>query len=317
MEMKSVLKREIYPYLPEKIRDCLDLVQPSVLNLLVEIRLRIKQPLLLVSAGSDYYLALDGEIKQTAEEAYFCTQEDILQVVQAICKNSFYALEEELRNGYITLDGGHRVGIAGQAVLENGAIKTFKNFNALNIRLAREVKHCADKLFSCLFDKDRKLKNTLLISPPRCGKTTLLRDIVRRLSSGSEDFRGMQIGLVDERSEIAACKNGVMTNDLGYRVDVLDGCPKAFGMLTLIRTMAPDVIITDEIGRREDVVALEEALHAGVKVIASVHGKNLDDIKQRPYVNKLIDEGYFDCYVFLSDYPVIGTIQDIIVKDDC
>lgn len=315
MEMKSVLEREIYPYLPEKIKESLNLVQPSILNAAVEIRLRVKQPLLLVMPDGDYYLCLNGECKQKIDHTYFCTKEDIGQVMQAVCKNSFYALEEELRHGYITLEGGHRIGIAGQVSLENGKVKNFKNFSSLNIRLAREVKNCAKKIFSYLFNEKKEIKNTLIISPPRCGKTTLLRDIVRILSSGTDEFKGMQIGVVDERSEIAACKNGVLTNDLGYRVDILDGCPKAEGMIMLIRTMAPQVIITDEIGRLEDVVALEEALHAGVKVIASVHGENLEDIKRRPHVNKLIQDNYFDCYIFLSDKPQIGTIKEIVVKE--
>lgn len=315
MDLNAVLERDIFPYLTKPIQSYLRLVQPSILNSLVEIRLRAKQPLLIVSAGGDYYIAPDGKAAQRPQDAYFCTEGDIWQIVQAICKNSFYALEEELRGGYVTLEGGHRVGLCGQAVLENGRIKTFKNFSALNIRVAREVKRCADTLYPYLFDGQKKLRSTLLISPPRCGKTTLLRDIARKLSMGGEGFRGMQVGVVDERSEIAACKNGVVTNDLGYRTDVLDGCPKAFGMMMLIRAMAPDVIVTDEIGRREDVVALEEALHAGVKVIATAHGGDLDDIKRRPYIGGLVSGGYFDCYVFLSARPAIGAIREIVVEE--
>lgn len=314
--MKNALKTEIFPYLPENVRQLLAVIEQTILDNVVEVRLRVNQPLLLVLPGRDYYVTINGSVSVEDKQAYFCTNTDINQVVQAISRNSLYALEEELRRGYITLEGGHRIGLTGQAVLEDGVVRTLKNFNALNIRLAREVKGCGNKVLPYLFDKNNILRNTLLVSPPRCGKTTLLRDLVRSLSTGSEFSPGIQVAVVDERSEIAASKQGKITNDLGLRVDVLDGCPKASGMLMLIRTMAPQVIITDEIGRSEDITAMEEALHAGVRVIATVHGNNLTDLYNRPQLKLLIQQQYFDCYVFLTDKPKIGTIREIyLVKE--
>lgn len=311
-EIRAILERDIFPYLPAQLRCLLEAADSSVLQMVAEIRVRSGQPFLLTAPGRDYYISEDGAITDEAERAYFCTTEDVAQVVRAVCRNSFYALEEELRRGYITLEGGHRIGLAGQAVVERGEVKALKNFSSVNIRLAREIKYSADKLLPHLFDEKGRLKNMLLVAPPCCGKTTLLRDIIRSLSRGGKAFRGMQVGVVDERSEIAACKDGCITNDLGWRVDVLDGCPKACGMLMLIRTMAPQVIVTDEIGRAEDVAALEEALHAGVRVIASVHGETMEDLLRRPHVRTLVEASYFDCYVFLANHPSVGTIREIL-----
>lgn len=312
VEIIPVLEREIYPYLPESIKDRLRLVQVSVLERIVEIRLRVKQPLLIVLPDIDYTVASDGALRTDLVNAYICTAEDIARSVQAISKNSIYALEQELKMGYITIEGGHRIGLAGQAIMNQGELKAIKNMSSLNIRIAREVKKCADVLIPYLIDGDCQIKNSLVIAPPRCGKTTLLRDIIRNLSAGSALLKGVQVGVVDERSELAACKNGVITVDLGWRVDILDGCPKAVGILMLIRTMAPAVIVTDELGRAEDVFALEEALNAGVSVIASVHGRNMQEIAHRPFVCELIQKKYFDCYIFLSDQPHIGTLKQVI-----
>lgn len=317
VDVISVLEREIYPYLPDSIKGRLQLVQSSILERIVEIRLRIKQPLLIVLPDIDYTVASGGVLRTDPQNAYLCTEDDIARVVQAISKSSIYALEQELKMGYITIEGGHRIGLAGQAIMNQGELKAIKNISSLNIRIAREVKKCADALMPYLIGADCRIKNSLVVAPPRCGKTTLLRDIIRNLSGGNELLKGVQVGVVDERSELAACKNGIVTVDLGWRVDVLDGCPKAVGILMLIRTMAPAVIVTDELGRAEDVFALEEALNAGVSVIASVHGRNMHEIAQRPFICELIEKKYFDCYIFLSDRPRIGTLTQVIcAKND-
>lgn len=313
---REMLDREIFPYLPERLRLILALVRPDLLDSVVEIRLSIGQPLRVVLPERDYMLTASGEAGNGAADVYRCTAEDIQRVVQAVSKNSLYALEEELRMGYITMDGGHRIGLAGQAVMETGRLKAVKNISSLNIRVAREVKTCADAVMPYLFDRENRIVSCLVIAPPRCGKTTLLRDIARNFSGGCGDFPGVQVGVVDERSEIAACKNGVVTVDLGSRVDVLDGCPKAIGILMLIRTMAPAVIVTDELGREDDAMALEEALNAGVGIIASAHGTSLEDVMNRPHVGRLVRQGYFDRYVILSDAPRVGTVKRILSGKD-
>ncbi|WP_110953176.1 stage III sporulation protein AA [Anaerosinus massiliensis] len=306
------IRNDIYPYLPLHMIHLLKQVDFLLMNQVIEIRLRVNQPFLLVLPDRMYTIQDDGVVNGDLKTGYICNKNDISNTIQAMTKNSFYALEQELRMGYITLEGGHRVGLAGQAILNDGKLKAIKNISSINIRISREVKNCAKDIMRFLIDRNQHIFSTLIIAPPRCGKTTLLRDIVRSFSRMEMNFSGVQVGVVDERSEITACKNGIPTLDIGYCVDVLDGCPKATGILMLIRSMAPDVIVTDELGREEDVIALNEALHAGVSVITSVHGKNLEDVKNRPYVKQLIEEKYFERYIVLTNQPKIGSVQEII-----
>ena len=311
------IERDIYPYLPLQITHLLQQVDKAALKNIIEIRLRTNRPLQLVLPNCKYTVQEHGKLSSDFQKGYICSEVDVMHTIQAMSKNSFYALEQELRMGYITLEGGHRVGIAGQAILNDGKLKAIKNISSMNIRISREVKNCAEPLLPYLIDHNARIFSTLIIAPPRCGKTTLLRDIVRSLGTGKINFSGVQVGVVDERSEITACKNGIPTLDIGDSVDVLDGCPKSTGILMLIRSMAPDVIVTDELGREEDVIALSEALHAGVSVITSVHGDCVEAVRNRPYVKDLIEEKYFDRYVVLTDRPQIGTVKEIVsVKDE-
>jgi len=222
-------------------------------------------------------------------------------------------MEDEIRNGYITLPGGHRVGVTGQAVLDGGKVKTFKHISGLNFRIAREIPGCADKILPFIINKDGGIANTLIISPPKAGKTTILRDIVRQLSTPvvKKGFRGYRISLIDERSEIACCFEGVPQNDVGIKTDVLDGCPKAYGIMVMLRTMSPEIIAFDEIGKAEEVSAIKEAINSGVAVITTAHGKNLEDIKKRPTLRKLFQEGFFHRYIILGFGSGAGTLEQV------
>lgn len=307
--------KDIYPILAPQLAFMLQLVQADILLSVTEIRIRAAKPFMLVLNNTDFMIDTKGGLTENQAEAYLCTEDDLKKTLQLISKNSRYAVEEELRLGFITIKGGHRIGLCGQITLEEGRIKTFKHISGMNIRMAREVKGCSNKLLPYLFE-DNKIVSTLIISPPRCGKTTLLRDIVRNLSYGIQALgvKGLQVGIIDERSEVAACEHGVPTVDLGPRADVLDACPKASGMLMLIRSMGPDVIVTDELGRLEDALAIQEAIHAGVSVIATVHGKDNQEIKKRPYIGDLVEKQYFDRYIVLSNIPKIGTVKEISAK---
>ena len=311
-DIRIMLEQTIYSVLSPRLVAAIRNVSPSIITNTAEIRLRINQPLIMVMADMDIMLTASGQPAKDRLEALICTSEDLSKTLQLMSKNSLYAFEQEMRMGFLTVKGGHRIGLAGQIVVDDGKIKTLKNISSMNIRLAREVKGCADKIIPFIIAGKNKILSTLLISPPRCGKTTVLRDLIRHVSIGSLNFMGVQVGLVDERSEVAACQHGIPSVDLGYRVDVLDGCSKANGMLMLIRSMAPQVVATDELGREEDAYAVCEALHAGVSVIATVHGQDVNDVLQRPYIGDLIKHQYFERYVILGDHPIPGTVKEII-----
>ncbi|WP_371370774.1 stage III sporulation protein AA [Sporomusa aerivorans] len=311
--LRNLLSQYIYPVLPAHLVDLLHTLPDSTLNKIAEIRIRANQPFLLVLATKD--LAVSQPDRANGGEAiYRCTAEDVTQTFQLICKNSVYAFEEEVRQGYLTINGGHRVGLAGQATTFDGKVKTIKHISSINIRLARAISGCADQIMPFIMNENgRSIYNTLVISSPRCGKTTILRDLVRQLSTGNPLLGnpGIQIGVVDERSEIAACQNGIPSIDLGPRVDVLDACPKASGMLMLIRSMSPAVVATDELGREEDAAAVREAIHAGVSVIATAHSRTICQLRERPYIGELVKHNYFDRYVLLSDRLGPGTVEEI------
>jgi stage III sporulation protein AA len=157
--------------------------------------------------------------------------------------------------------------------------------------------------------------HTLIISPPCCGKTTLLRDIIRLISDGGKDRAGLTVGVVDERSEIGACYMGVPQNDLGIRTDVLDCCPKAKGMLMLIRAMSPRVIAVDEVGSKEDIEAIEYVINCGCKLIATVHGNSLLDVKGKPLLKKLIEDKLFERYILLSNKGSVGHLEEVYDRE--
>lgn len=279
-------------------------------NKLQEIRLRTQSPLLIRYEGREYYVNHEGKLTEEQKDSYMISGAEIQETVGYIGNYSLYAYEEELRQGFITVQGGHRVGMAGKIIMEKNDVKTMKYISFINVRLSHQIKGCADRLMPFLTEGS-EVKNTLIISSPRCGKTTLLRDVIRQLSDGSTERKGVTVGVVDERSEIAACYMGVPQNDLGIRTDVLDCCPKAKGMLMLIRTMAPQVIAVDEIGGREDMEAIEAVRNCGCKLIATVHGSSIDDIRSKPVLRELLQEKTFERYVLLGNTALAGTITEI------
>ncbi len=312
MPYSDILGKTLYPLLAPPLAAALRAAPAALLAQAGEVRVRAGQPLLIVGGEGDVFLDAAGRPTDPAK-AYIASGEDVAKTLQIVSRNSLYACEEELRQGFLTVAGGHRIGIAGQAVLAGGELKTLKHISALNIRLAREIPGAADAVMPYAVAGPRSVRSCLVISPPRCGKTTVLRDMARQLSGGvaSLGFAGVQVGIVDERSELAACRDGVPTADLGPRADVLDGCPKAVGMLMLIRSMAPQVIITDELGREGDAAAVREASHAGVAVVASAHGRDAADIAARPFIGELIADRVFERYIILGDKPTVGTVREI------
>lgn len=265
-----------------------------------EIRLRIGQPVMIIGKAQEYFWNLEMEkLEIQKQEAYCWKEEDMRETLSHMSQYSMYALEEEIRRGFFTMEGGHRIGIVGKTVCEQGKIVAMRNISGLNIRIAREKRGCAKKMLSYMKEGE-ELHNTLILSPPGIGKTTMLRDCIRILSNGDEKTVGKKVGVVDERSEIAASFQGIPQNDLGIRTDVLDCCPKAEGMRLLLRSMSPQVIAVDELGSKEDYRAVEEVLHCGCKILGTMHIGSIDELKEKVYLSDWLDRGFFERFVFLK-----------------
>lgn len=277
---------------------------------LQEIRLRVWEPLLIIYDNREFFVEENGRLSTCMNHIYIVTAEDVQNTLDSISQYSLYAYEDEIRQGYITIQGGHRVGIAGKVVMEDGKIKTIRHISFLNVRLSHQVMGCGEKLLPRI-EGEQGIRHTLIISPPRCGKTTLLRDLIRLISDGRPGRAGVTVGVVDERSEIGACYQGVPQNDLGKRTDILDCCPKAYGMLMLIRSMSPVVVAVDEIGSREDIEAIEYVINAGCSILATVHGQSIEDIRNKPVLRRLVEERIFERYVVLNNRGGIGHIERI------
>lgn len=271
---------------------------------LYEIRLRAGRPLFLTYDGGECFLRAGGR------EPYVVTKEDLKETLEYVSGYSLYAFEDEIRQGYLSVQGGHRVGITGKVILDGDRIRGMKYISCINLRLAHEIRGCADKVMAFIRKKDW-IAHTLIVSPPRCGKTTLLRDIIRQLSTGSESFPGVTVGVVDERSELAGCYQGIPQNDLGIRTDVLDGCPKAQGMQMLVRSMSPAVVAVDELGKEEDYRAVEAVIHSGCRLIATAHGENLEDVLSTPFFANLKKMRVFERYIILGKENRAGIVRGV------
>ncbi|MBP3352297.1 MAG: stage III sporulation protein AA [Lachnospiraceae bacterium] len=265
-----------------------------------EIRLRCERPILVLEGHKEWFLNREGVYTDKLSEATLISREGLERIIQHICKYSLYAFEEEIRQGFITVAGGHRIGLVGQVVLENNKnIRTIKHICGLNIRVSHQIKGVGQSVLPYLYEKGM-LKSTLIVSPPGCGKTTLLRDLIRSISNGNEYAEGMTVGLVDERSEIAGSYMGQPQNDVGIRTDVLDACPKINGMMLLLRAMSPRVIAIDELGHREEMEVVRQVSNCGVKMLATMHGNSLDDVWRREGMEQILKEKGFELLLILG-----------------
>lgn len=288
--------------LPPGVKSIVSKLPPEVTARLEEIRIREGRPLELVYGGQHAFPDAAGRFAAAPADAYHPGHEECVRLLDLLTKHSLYSYEEELKRGYITIAGGHRIGLAGRVLLEGGKVKLLKDVASFNIRVARQVKGCGSSVLPQLMDRPEKtVHHTLVLSPPQQGKTTLIRDLARLISEGTRELPGgRKVGVVDERSEIAACVRGVPTFDLGPRTDVLDGCPKAEGMMMMIRSMSPEVLIVDEIGTLQDAEAVWEAMNAGIRIIATAHGRDLTEAAGRPALRRLLQEGIFTRLVQLG-----------------
>lgn len=294
---------EILQLFPPLVRKVLQKQIENRWHDLQEIRIRLYHPIELVF---DERIQWIHEVKPTLKDRVF--------ILNQLSEFSLYRLEDELREGYITIKGGHRVGLAGEVNTKSGRVKAIKHITFLNIRIAKEQIGSAMSIIPYLYEKG--YHNTLLIGPPQSGKTTILRDLARLIGSGWQTKIPRKVAIIDERSEIAAANRGIPQHNIGLRTDVMDACPKAEGMMMMIRSMSPEIIIVDEIGSKEDVAALFEAIHAGVTVISTVHGRSISEIKTRPSLKQLFDEKVFQRFVLLQRGRIPGKIDGIYDQEE-
>lgn len=282
--------------------DIANAISSISLNQLNEIRLRANQPIVVYIGGQPYYLNEKG-LTGDVQNALFCTRQQIEDVVFNASGNSIYSVNEQLKNGYLILEGGIRIGLCGNVVQENGQVITQNNWTSLNIRVPHLIKDCSLGAFDVIANNGN-VKNTLIVSPPGCGKTTFLRDFVLQLSRHDLCINTL---VLDERGEIF----GMGKIDCGKFTDVLGFCDKYNGFMQGIRTMAPQLIVTDELGDVKDIDALKYAFNCGVAVVTTVHASNFENLKLKMGFDELIKQKYFSRYVFLSSRQGPGTLEGI------
>ena len=308
-----MIKEQIINYLGKNIKEKMISIEEKYFENSQEIRIRNNKCIILKVMDNEYFLYKDGSLSEKIDlnKIFIPTQEDIRQTIETMSDYSIYAFEQEIKNGFITLKGGFRVGITGTAVIEQEKIKAIKNISSINIRISRQVLGCSKKILPYI--KQEKYLSTLIISPPNCGKTTLLRDIIREISNFGED-----ISVIDERMEIAGVYLGTSYMDLGIRTDVFDRCPKEDGMINALRSMAPSFIAVDEVGTTGDINALEKIFNSGVKVLCTIHAENIQELNQKYGFKKILNNKYFKRYIVLkkdnSKFKIDGVYNENLEK---
>lgn len=288
---------EVLKYFPQKISNLIC----DKLSIAEEIRLRQAKPIIIKeSSGS---IAIEHNV----------SSEEIIDCLQRICEYSIYSYQNQISQGFITVMGGHRIGITGSCVFENGNVTNIKYVNSLNFRIARQVYGASKNVLPKIVNGNT-LFNTIIVSPPGYGKTTILKDLIRNLSSGINGVEAIDVGVVDERGEIAALFKGKCQNDLGIRVDVLENVSKSIGIKMLVRTMAPKVVVADEIGSKEDIDAINYAFCSGVKGIFTAHGNSYNDFAKNPIMKEILDLRIIEKLIFLDKEK--GKIKEIIELGD-
>jgi len=309
MERKIAWSGALRKYLPQTIFAALAAIDEKIAPAIEEIRLRTMRPLMIYTCNKGYCVNADGGLSDS--DGLFVSEDDVEQTFNALTGQSPYAYEDEIRQGFLTLSNGIRAGLAGSALMAGGHLRTYKTVSGINFRIPREAKGIAHDLLPYI-SKDGCLQSTLVISPPRLGKTTLVRDIARCGGNG-KGLKPSRVTVVDERQEIAASVYGKPLFDVGRETDVVSGVLKSMGVFMALRSLSPDVIVTDEIGRSDDLEALKEVANSGVVMIATAHAPDFESLQNKLFFKKICEERMFDAYVVLS--ALLGRITVSQIHD--
>lgn len=268
-----------------------------------EICIRTEKPVIFMCTNDYLFLRKDGKLTRNLNlPLKIASQRELEESLKMMCKDSVYSYTNEIKNGFLTLKGGHRVGLCGTAVIEDEKIVNVRDISTLSVRIARQMKNSADELLSSI---NNKFNGIILAGIPASGKTTILRELARKLS-----VQGEKVSVIDERNEFSGTYAGLAQNDLGF-CDILNGYPKAEGLTQAIRTLSPNVIVCDEIGTERDIQAIRQAVHAGVKLIVSMHAGSIDDFSKRKHCMDILNTEAFDVLAMMWGRTKPGVISQI------
>lgn len=292
--------RELLCYFSGKAGGAVNRLSDALLDDIQEIRLRINRPAAVWTGKNVRYITEDGQLTYNKASGVIASEQDVRRTFEAVCQYSVHSFQREISQGFITVRGGHRVGFCGTPVMRDGTVENIKNINAVNFRIARELKGCAEKLFETCFSDG--LCDLLIVGVPASGKTTVLRDLTRLLGDR------FKVSVIDERGEIAASWNGIPQNDIGANTDVFDGCGKSEGISAAVRVMSPQIIVCDEIGSEGELSALREAASCGVRTAATAHAADMSDLYRR-FPREAVER--FDRIAFLSGTGKISAVVNV------
>lgn len=302
---------EVLNYVPKHLKTILTKTFTVTGESIQEIRIRSNLPLIIGTTSGSFAVLPDGSVSPAVGGAYIITDSDLRQIFQAVCENSVYAYLDDIKQGFITIKGGHRVGFSGRAVVIGGHVENFREISSLNIRIAREVIGAANEIIENVLDGNGVI-STLIVSPPMGGKTTVLRDLTRQISN-----RGIKVSAADDRGELAALYHGIPQNDIGLQTDVMENAPKSEAVLMMLRSMSPQLIVTDEIASEADAAAVMQCFGTGVAVIGSAHGSSFEEIEHRGILQPLLGGIGFKKIILLQkdgsglNTRILGNVMEV------